>query len=206
MLNVKAYIESGIIEEYCLGVTTRAQAQLFEEYCEQYPEIRAALEEAQQSLEHYAEGFARAPSAGNLNQILDTVNAEFNLGKATLSAAGRLDHFIPISPSSAHQQWAHLTASLEPPADFDIHVHELYADEEYSLAVLWIRNSVPPEIHDDMFESALCLEGSCIGVLGDEEVRLEPGDFWDIPLHREHFLKVRSKTPAKLILMRKKAG
>lgn len=50
-MNIKEYISSGIIESYVLGVAAQAERDEFEAMCAQYPEIAAAREAFEVSLE-----------------------------------------------------------------------------------------------------------------------------------------------------------
>lgn len=49
-MDIRAYIESGIIEEYVLGIATEEEVRELERLCAQYPEIQAAVEEAQETI------------------------------------------------------------------------------------------------------------------------------------------------------------
>lgn len=50
-MNVKEYISSGIVESYVLGLATEAERQEFEALCLQYPEVAAARQSFEVSLE-----------------------------------------------------------------------------------------------------------------------------------------------------------
>lgn len=50
-MNVKEYIQSGIVESYVLGLATDAEQQEFERLCADYPEIAAARDAFERSLE-----------------------------------------------------------------------------------------------------------------------------------------------------------
>jgi anti-sigma factor RsiW len=57
-MNVQAYIESGIIHDYCLGLLGPADMQETERHAAAYPEIRAELEACRQALEQYVRSLA----------------------------------------------------------------------------------------------------------------------------------------------------
>lgn len=203
MIDIKAFLDSGIIEDYCLGIATTEAAAQLEGYCMQYPEIKLALEKAQQDMISYMQLFEKAPPQHMLDGILQNVTKDIELEKAKLTGdSARLSQFIPISKHSDYQKWQRLTKELNPPQDFDIHSHELFNDESNILCVVWIKDRIPSEEHDDLLESILCVEGTCVGKLDNETIPLSPGDFWQIPLHADHTLEVTSDHPVKLILMR----
>lgn len=50
-MNVKEYINSGVVESYVLGMATEAERQEFEQMCASYPEIAEARDAFERSLE-----------------------------------------------------------------------------------------------------------------------------------------------------------
>jgi len=57
-MNAPAYIQSGIIHDYCLGLLGPADMQEVERHAAAYPEIRAELEACRQALERYVRSLA----------------------------------------------------------------------------------------------------------------------------------------------------
>ena len=68
-MNIEEYISSGIIETYVLGFAGEEDARELEELCHQYPEIQAAVREAEASLGDYAQLNSITPPAGAKEQI-----------------------------------------------------------------------------------------------------------------------------------------
>jgi mannose-6-phosphate isomerase-like protein (cupin superfamily) len=60
----------------------------------------------------------------------------------------------------------------------------------------------PDEIHDNEYEKFLIVEGECDITVGTNVHHLTPGNYFSIPLHATHSVKVTSKTPCKVILQR----
>ena len=206
MFDLKAYLDSGIIENYCLGLTSAAEAAQLEAHCLKYREVQEALTLAQENLEQYFWAYQKDAKQGVEDDLLKNVEDDYDLSISQLSASNaKMDKFIPISTHSDYQKWLKLTEELQPPAQFDIHFHELYRDQKNLLCVVWIKDFIPEEKHDTLMESILCLEGTCEGTLNNCKIPLQAGDFWQVPLHAEHTLKVTSETPVKLILMRQAA-
>lgn len=73
-MNIKAYIESGILESYALGMCTPAEVQEVEKMCRLYPEIEAELKLVQASLNTYAQSYKKEPTPGLRDKILDELN------------------------------------------------------------------------------------------------------------------------------------
>lgn len=72
-MNIKEYISSGIIETYALGLAGEVEARELEELCVQYPEIQAAVLEAQVALEEYAQINAITPPDHVKDQIWSAI-------------------------------------------------------------------------------------------------------------------------------------
>ena len=48
----------------------------------------------------------------------------------------------------------------------------------------------------------LIVEGTCTILVENEVYQLVPGDYFAVPLHKSHILKVTSEIPCKVILQR----
>lgn len=73
MENVKAYIESGILELYVLSDTSATEKAQVEEMIAKYPEIRAEITEIEKSMEFYAEEHAVEPSENLRTKVLNSL-------------------------------------------------------------------------------------------------------------------------------------
>ncbi len=76
-MDIKAYIESGIIESYVLGMADDQERAELEQYSRQYPEIRAAIDAFELSLEQNAMANAIQPDAHVKANILAEIAGEF---------------------------------------------------------------------------------------------------------------------------------
>lgn len=77
-MDIKAYIESGIIESYVLGMADDQERAELEQYSRQYPEIRAAIDAFELSLEQNAMANAIQPAAHVKANILAEIAGEFS--------------------------------------------------------------------------------------------------------------------------------
>lgn len=99
MEDIKAYIESGILELYVLGDMTPEERAKVEAMAQKHPSIKAELDEIGRSMELYAEENAVEPSENLRNRVLN--NLVVNLGddrnfKSTRTAAEQEDRVVPI--------------------------------------------------------------------------------------------------------------
>lgn len=72
-MNVKEYIESGIIESYVMGLASESERTEFERLCRQYPELVAARKKFEESLEGYASDNASPPPPDVKAKVLEAV-------------------------------------------------------------------------------------------------------------------------------------
>jgi len=75
-LNIQDYISSGIIETYALGLAGEEEARELERLCVEYPEIRAALEEAEAAMENYAQNNTIQPPDDLKAKIWSAINSD----------------------------------------------------------------------------------------------------------------------------------
>ena len=62
-MNIKEYISSGVVESYVLGLLTAQERFEFEQYCEAYPELKAARNAFELAIEKQAMENALKPPA-----------------------------------------------------------------------------------------------------------------------------------------------
>ena len=75
-MDVKAYIESGILEEYNLGTLSDQEQREVECMSKIYPEIRVALGNIEENLENFAKAYAKKPPVEARDRILSAVKNE----------------------------------------------------------------------------------------------------------------------------------
>ncbi|MFD0794815.1 anti-sigma factor domain-containing protein [Mucilaginibacter litoreus] len=73
MEDVKAYIESGVLELYVLGDLSAEERLQVEEMASKYPAVRGEIADMEQSMQQFAEEHAIEPSESLRNKILNTV-------------------------------------------------------------------------------------------------------------------------------------
>lgn len=82
-MDIKAYISSGILEKYVLGLVNESERQEIEQYILQYPEIRMEVNQIEAAVEKYAQSKAVAPPSGLLNTIMVLIRSEDNPPKGS---------------------------------------------------------------------------------------------------------------------------
>lgn len=73
-MDIKAYIESGVLESYALGMCNEEEAHEVETLCAQFPELKAELLAIQQSLNAYASAHAAQPAESTKANIFAAID------------------------------------------------------------------------------------------------------------------------------------
>jgi len=186
-MDIQAYIESGILEEYCAGLlSTNEQAKLIK-MSMLYPEIKLELNAIELALEQLAALNAIMPVASLKPQIFKALGFQDDGAKLDLNNLPATNKY------SNHYHWLNTLAHLIPeiPAE-DFLAEVLRHDEQIAQLLVITKNDVPEETHGDLIESFFILKGKCECTVGDHLYKLSPGDFLEIPLHVEHDIKIVS--------------
>ncbi|MGZ8557229.1 MAG: cupin domain-containing protein [Chitinophagaceae bacterium] len=199
MLTTKEYIDSGILEQYVLGNASPEECKEVEMRAAADPVIRQEIDKISETLEAMAMANAVEP---------DPVIKPFLL--ATIDFYQRIENGEPVSvPPLLNEKskladytaWLNRSDMVSPGTD-DIFAKIIGYTEEAITAIIWLKDFTPPEVHNKEFEKFLIVEGTCNITVGDEVNQLVPGDYFVIPLHKSHFVKVTSSMPCKIILQR----
>jgi len=200
----KKFLESGVVEDYCLGTATLEDVTRLQSLCNQFAEAQAYLEKNQKAMEELIGKFSRKPSDHSKNIINKNILENLKLESASLIGDEQLlPEFIGISRHSNIDHWDALVKEITPPSDFEnIYAKPLFVSTTQELILVWAKNIVPDEVHDDLTESFLLLEGTADCYVDDEVFSMVKGDFMEIPLHSNHKVVVTSASPGKAIRSR----
>ena len=69
-MDIKEYIESGVLELYVYDQLSAAERSQVENICTQYPEVQAELDAIQDAMNGYAASHARVPDLALRDKIL----------------------------------------------------------------------------------------------------------------------------------------
>jgi len=203
MINIKNYLESGVIENYCLGLASPKEVERMFELGQQHPEIRSHVDECQKAMEAYVKSFeTKIPLSCKesiLNSIIDAIQSD----SIELTARKKFSDFIDISNSANFSKLEELIKDIHPPADFEsFHVHTLFSKGDQELNLVWVKDIVPMEEHPHLDESFLVFEGTVDCNIDGVITQMARGDFMRIPPESHHEVVITSPTPAKAIQSR----
>ncbi len=159
--------------------------------------------EAEEVLVDYAQACAIAPPARLRSNILTKI---MGVAQERNRQPLDLDNLPPLDETANWMDWEAAVAGIEPPEEYDnIHLHPLESNEKRELFVAWVKEMVEEEVHHDLLESFLILEGSCECTITAETgetriVRLSQGDFITLEIGESHNIRITSEKPTKAIL------
>ena len=197
----KEYIDSGILETYVMGIASHSEREEVEMMAAANPDIRQEIDAISDGLEEYALAHAIKPSTMVKPLLMATIDYSERI------KSGEPISFPPLlhEDSKAEDYAAWLN---RPDLDFSDSGEDSFfakiigCTPEITTAIVWIKKETPWELHDRERERFLIIEGSCDILVGDKTNHLVPGDYFDIPLHEHHMVKVTSYIPCKAILQR----
>lgn len=198
-MNSKEYIESGILEQYVLGTASVAEQNEVEERAAADPAIRQEIDAISEGFETIARQNAIAP---------DPIIRPFLI--ATINYTERLQNGEPVSEPpllnenstpADYESWLS-RADMVSPGTEDVFAKIIGHTKKALTAIVWLKEMAPQEVHDDEYERFLIIEGTCDIIVGNNIHQLVPGDYFAIPLHYKHHIKVTSSIPCKVILQR----
>jgi mannose-6-phosphate isomerase-like protein (cupin superfamily) len=199
-MSISEYIKSGILEMYVLGIATEQEAREVQEMAEKHPEIRDELDIISSDIELYANLHAVKPDPTIKPFLMASIDYTERIKN------GEKPSFPPElnkdSKITDYKEWLEREDMTLSPEFRDFQAKIIGHTPQMITALIWIGKMAPPEVHDHEHEKFLILEGTCDITVGDKVHQLIPGDYFSIPLHATHFVKVTSDIPCKAILQR----
>lgn len=193
------YIASGILEQYVLGTASPDVCKEVERRAAADPVIQQEINAICETLETHAMENAMEP---------DPIIKPFLM--AIINYSERIKNGEPVtepplltadSTPANYDAWLNRSDMVSPGTD-EVYARIIGYTETVTTAIVWLKEYAPQEVHDDEYERFLIVEGSCDIVVDNEVNQLAPGDFFEIPLYKKHFVKVTSTVPCKIILQR----
>jgi mannose-6-phosphate isomerase-like protein (cupin superfamily) len=185
-MDIKEYIYSGVLEEYCLGMLDEEQSAFVIEMSLLYPEVKRELDSIQTAFEYFAQDNAIEVNPRVRANIINALEHGFS------DTALNINNLPEIKKTSDLEAWINFVEPFMPVVVEDIYMHILHADDKIKQTLVVSRIDVREESHSDVFESLLILHGECACTIGDKTIQMEAGDYIDIPLHTDHDVKILS--------------
>lgn len=106
-MNAQEIISSGILELYCMGLTSAAETAEVAAWAKQYPEVAAEIEAIQSGLESYAQTHAVEPAAS----VKEKLFAAINTGKAASVVEMKAEEKTATKVYSISPAWKYAAAA-----------------------------------------------------------------------------------------------
>jgi mannose-6-phosphate isomerase-like protein (cupin superfamily) len=200
MNSVKEYIASGVLELYVAGNATAEEKAVVEQMAVIHSEIAAEIENISVSLHKYALHNGIAPDPIIKPFLMATIDYAERMKNG--EAASFPPELNENSTIEDYGEWLNRDDMSTPENLVDVYAKIIGNANETVTAIVWIKAMAPQEVHDSKIEKFLIVEGTCDIIIGEEIHQLIAGDMLSIPLHKNHFVKVTSAIPCKVILQR----
>lgn len=201
MIDIKEYIESGILELYALGLTSAEETAGVNDMLIKYPELSLELDEILSALVNTNNAKNTPTPSVTIKPFLEAVvNYQDRIMKGEAITVPPI--LSPTSTISEFSPWINNPTCAIPDDFSQFHAHLIGLNQEAITAIAWIKNMAPEETHNNDYERFLVIEGSCDIFIGEAKHTLNVGDYFEIPLHTAHTLIVTSSIPCKVVLQR----
>lgn len=199
MFSVSEYIETGILELYVLGIASDEEHKEVERLALEHIEIRKEIEKIKASVEAYADALKIEPAKVIKPFLMATIDYTERLKNGEPALVPPM-----LTESSAitdYSQWLNRPDMVSSDKE-DVFAKIIGYTPEAVTAIVWLKDYAPHEVHDNEYERFLIVEGTCDIIVEDEVIQMVPGDYFAIPLHKKHMVKVTSSIACKIILQR----
>lgn len=194
------FISSGILEMYVLGDVSPEESLQVEQMAASYPEIAAHLQEISEALERYARIHAMEPQPTSRAFVMATIDYGERM------SAGEKPVFPPtLNEYSTLAGFAEYISRDDKDADphfTGIEARIIGYTPSLTTAIVWLKDTEISEVHTHEIEKFLIIEGTCMISMRDEIHEMAAGDYMSIPINTEHFVKVTSEVPCKVLVQR----
>lgn len=183
-MNIQAYIESGVLEQYCLNLLNADEEVEVLKNCALHPAIKQELAAIEHTIENIAAVQSIIPDERLKQKILNTLG---------FADAIDLNNLPVVDAYADHNSWFKAVEHLIPAEPFDDFIMEVLRHDEKADQMLVITKlNVPEETHDNFIESFFILKGQCVCTVGDKTYTLNAGDFLEVPLYTDHDINITS--------------
>ena len=181
-MDIKAYIESGILELYALDQLDVQEKTEVEVLLNSYPQLQEELVQIQDALTHWAIENAVMPTSYLANSILDQISNQEKERRMDLGDLPILNKY------SNYEAWCALANDMKglEPEQGQKAVRILRDDKDAMQLLVISECNIEEEVHAGELESFLILEGTCICTISGVQRIMGQGDYMEIPLYEAH--------------------
>lgn len=185
-MDIKAFIESGILEGYVLNAISKEDRVSVEEMAATYNEVKEEILLIEKSLAVYTEEHELTPPTHLKNKIITDIE-NFNT-PPILNQDSKIEDY---------QLWLNNTDT--PTAFEDMHMEVIGEYENAKMVIAWIKEGESNHTHTEYTENFLIVEGSCTATIDGVTSEYKVGDYVSFPINKIHSYKVTSNQPMTVI-------
>lgn len=186
-MTAQDYIDSGMVMDYCLGLLEEEEKIAFELAMLMYPQLVQEVNAVQAGLDKYAAALGLEIGTMGINFISPVMKNLLLEREMNIETPPLINRF------SDYKTWL---SAVEPllPKKFEggLYAKVLKDNGRVSQLLVMTATDIPDEVHEDVMESFIILEGECECYIGNKVHRMGAGSFMEIPMHEHHDLKVIS--------------
>jgi mannose-6-phosphate isomerase-like protein (cupin superfamily) len=199
-MNANTPITPLLIEQYCLGLLTQEQYKEVAQWAAVQPAVQQNIDRYMTELEQRLCKQSKALPESLKSKTLHLLH---NL---KVEQEGDLNEKPMLNKYSDYRDWLRLVQPLLPEElDQDIFIHEIHKDDHVSQTLIWTAVDYPDELHTDVHESFIILQGTCRCYIDGDAIELGPGGYLEIPLHKHHDVQVL-QSPVLAVVQRLKVA
>jgi len=191
-------MDEGTIAMYALGMLSPEEEKAIEAAAVADPSVRARIDGAQGVLGSLAHRQAHMPPMDLKARVLGAVEEQ----RKEELASGRFPLLHEGSRITDFAAWLDRPDLVRPADAGEFHVLEIERTADRETVVIWLDTAHDEEVHVDVVERFLILEGTCEVYIGDKVIPLVPGDIITIPLYVPHSVRVTSAVRCKALVQR----
>jgi quercetin dioxygenase-like cupin family protein len=201
-MDITAFIQSGILENYCLGLCAAKEIDEIETLSLKYPEIKNEIEK----IHHFFETQFLA------NQVKPSAGVKMALMQSIYKQEAKIKKEFPplITEDIAAQElrdWINFNNISFPKENTDnLFLMELPSTNEVTNLLVVAKTGHEPEMHQDFTEYLYIIDGSCTMNFEGEEKSYGTGDIITIKPNINHYAVVTSIQPMLALVQRQQCA
>lgn len=197
-MNAAEFIQSGIIETYCLGFTGNEENILVEKMAVDYPEVREEIERVRASFNQFLQKRKIQPSSSVKTAVMNTIySQQASLKKEWVPLMHEATDFTRYHQSATANQLKYPEEPFE-----NIYVQELPSTREVINFAVWAKSGHEEEAHYDRNEYIAILDGSCDMYMEGKITAYKKGEIIPIMAGIPHHAIITSAQPMFALVQR----
>ena len=196
MDDLKHILDSGLIEDYCLGLLEDEQASYVTKLAKEHNSVRQLVEETLNAMVKL--------SASSVDHIPISKHSSTRSLIQNLISAKQNIQFKRIEKNSSLSDWIHVLDYVPKLKFIDgIGYYKLARNDHFEQVMMQSFGELTEDDHDEIEESFFIIQGSCECTFEDKIIHLKAGQYLDIPKGVKHTIRNTSEQgPVTAIVQR----